>query len=201
MSEQADRLIAAALRDHTRVAAPEHLHRRLEKRYLPTRRRGWMLPTFTAFAGAALAVAAMLIVRPSSSSSTDPAMEAMGDHLRLIGDHGLGVQANDMHNVKPWFTGKLDFVPPISFLGDEDFQLRGGDVAVFLGHKCAAFEFARRLHTISLFIYESAAAASSGERTIQGFHVLTWQRGGFGYALVSDINWDELHTLAARVQQ
>ena len=199
--DQADRLIAAALRDHARVAAPTRLRRTLEKRYLPKTRRAWLTPTFTAFAGASLAIVVMLIVRPMSSTSIDPAVEAMGDHLRLLGDHGLGVQANNMHNVKPWFTGKLDFVPPISFLGDEEFQLRGGDVAIFLGHKCAAFEFGRRLHTISLFVYQSAAAEMPSERTIQGFHVLMWQHGGFGFALVSDINWDELRTLRARLQQ
>ena len=53
--------------------------------------------------------------------------------------------------------GKLDFVPPVTFLGDDEFPLRGGDVAVFLGHKAATFVYARRLHVISLFVFEAAS--------------------------------------------
>jgi hypothetical protein len=49
----------------------------------------------------------------------------------------LDVESNDMHNVKPWFTGRLDFVPPISFVGDDEFRLRGGSLAVFQGHNAA----------------------------------------------------------------
>ena len=89
-----------------------------------------------------------------------------------------------------------DFVPPITFLGDDEFPLRGGDVAVFLGHRAAAFVYARRLHVISLFVFE-ADSVPAGEQTIRGFHVLTWGSGGFGFALVSDVNWDDLRALQA----
>jgi anti-sigma factor RsiW len=195
MSEEADRLIAAALRDHTRVAAPPRLRKKLEQRYLHGGRRRWLVPSFTALAGAAMAAIILMVVRPAPST-TDVATEAVGDHLRVIGGRGLGVETNNMHNVKPWFTGKLEFVPPVSFLGDDDFVLKGGDVAVFLGHKAAAFVYGRRLHVISLFVFESTDTATS-ERTIQGFHVKTWGTGGFGFALVSDLNWDELRSLRA----
>jgi anti-sigma factor RsiW len=50
---------------------------------------------------------------------------------------------------------------------------------------------------ISLFVFEGEAPAS--ERTIRGFHVATWSANGFGYALVSDVNWDDLLTLRARL--
>ena len=127
----------------------------------------------------------------------DAATEAVGDHQRVLAARGLGVVASDMHQVKPWFAGKLDFVPPVTFLGDDDFPLRGGDVAVFLGHKAATFVYARRLHVISLFVFEGDAP--SGERTIRGFHVVTWSAGGFAFALVSDVSWDDLHVLRARL--
>ena len=198
MSEEADRLIAAALRDHAREPAPPRLRRKLERRYL-ARKRSWLLPASTGVAGAALAAVAMLVVRPAPPPASDAATEAVGDHLRVLGGRGLGVVTNDMHNVKPWFAGKLDFVPPVTFLGDDEFQLRGGDVAVFLGHKAAEFVYGRRLHQISLFVFESADTATT-ERTIQGFHVLTWGKGGFGFALVSDVNWDDLRTLHVRLE-
>src|SRR6185369_13122099 len=110
----------------------------------------------------------------------------------------LGVEASDMHQVKPWFAGKIDFVPPVTFLGDEEFPLRGGDVAVFLGHKAATFVYARRLHVISLFVFEADHVPTS-EQTIRGFHALVWKQAGMGFALVSDVGWDDLRQLRARL--
>jgi anti-sigma factor RsiW len=198
MSEEADRLIAAALRDHARTPAPAHLRRKLERRYLGGPRR-WLVPSLTALAGAAVAALVMFVVRPVPQPELDAATEAVGDHLRVLGAHGLDVETNDMHNVKPWFAGKLDFTPPVTFVSDDEFQLKGGDVAVFLGHKSAAFIFAHRLHVLSLFVFESNDTSES-EKTIQGFHVAKWGSGGFGFALVSDINWDDLRALEKRLR-
>ena len=199
MSEEADRLIAAALRDHARIPAPAHLRRKLERRYLGGGPRRWLVPSISAVAGAAVAAIILLVVRPAPAPGIDVATEAVGDHLRVLGAHGLDVETNDMHNVKPWFAGKLDFTPPVSFLGDDEFQLKGGSVAVFLGHKSAAFVYGHRLHVLSLFVFESGDTPES-EKTIQGFHVATWKSGGFGFALVSDINWDDLRALERRLQ-
>jgi anti-sigma factor RsiW len=198
MTDDADRLIAAALRDHARVAPPPGLRRRLERRHLRGERR-WVVPAIAAIGGALVAALALLVLRPAPASSggSDVALEAVGDHQRVLAGRGLGVEASDMHQVKPWFAGKLDFVPPVVFLGDDEFPLRGGDVAIFDGHRAAAFVFARRLHVISLFVFEGDAPAA--ERTIRGFHVATWEAGGFGFALVSDVAWDDLRRLRARL--
>jgi len=198
MSTEASSLIAAALQDHTRMPAPPHLRRKLERRYLGRGTRAWVVPAFSGLAGATMAATILLLALPAPAPA-DPAIEAVGDHMRVLGERGLGVVTNDMHNVKPWFAGKLDFVPPVTFLGDDDFQLRGGDVAVFLGHRAAAFVYGLRLHTISLFVFESTRMATT-ERTIQGFHVLSWSDAGFGFALVSDVNWDDLRTLYRRLR-
>jgi anti-sigma factor RsiW len=172
------------------------LKARLEREHLGARRT-WIAPTIAAFAGALVAAAiVMLVVRPAPPGP-DIAMEAAGDHLRVLAKPARDVVTSDMHTVKPWFAGKLDFVPPISFLGDEEFPLRGGDLAVFLGHRAAAFVYARHLHVISLFVFEGGAATE--ERTVQGFHVLAWSRDGFGCALVSDVNWDDLRALRSRL--
>ncbi|HTJ46158.1 MAG TPA: hypothetical protein VL463_28835 [Kofleriaceae bacterium] len=197
-TDEADRLIAAALRDHARVAAPARLRRRLERRFVRGERR-WILPALTGLGGAIAAAALVLLFLRPAAALPDPAFEAVGDHQRVLAARELGVIASDMHHVKPWFAGKLDFVPPVTFLGDDDFPLRGGDVAIFLGHKAATFVFARRLHVISLFVFDGDAP--SGERTIRGFHVATWSAGGFGFALVSDVGWDDLRALRARLTE
>ena len=197
MTDEADRLIAAALRDHARVPAPPQLRRKLERRYLGARHR-WLAPSLSAVAGAIAAAALVLFVVRPAPSAVDPATEAVGDHLRVLVGRGLGVEVSDMHQVKPWFAGKIDFVPPVTFLGDGEFPLAGGDVAVFLGHKAAEFVYHRRLHVISLFVFQ-VDGVPTDERTIQGFHVLTWGSDGFGFALVSDVNFDDLHALRERL--
>ncbi len=196
---EADRLIAAALADHVRMPAPNRLRDQLARRHLAPRRpwRSW-IPSFALGAAAAAAVA-LLVVRPPA---TDVAVldEIVGDHLRIVSaPRPLDVETNDMHNVKPWFTGKLDFVPPVNFIGDDEFHLRGGSLAVFQGHKAAAFVYQRRAHTITLLVYADAAARKRTETTSRGFHVISWASGGFGMALASDIDWDSLRQLEARL--
>jgi len=197
MSDEADRLITAALRDHARIPAPPRLHAKLARRYLAPR-RPWLVASVSALGGALAAAAIVLLLVHSPRPAIDPANEAVGDHLRMLIGRGLGVEVSDMHQVKPWFAGKLDFVPPITFLGDDDFPLAGGDVAVFLGHKAAQLVYHRRLHVISLFVFQGEVP--DGDRTIEGFHVVMWSRDGFGFALVSDVNFDDLHTLHAKLQ-
>src|SRR5947209_13571922 len=50
-----------------------------------------------------------------------------GDHLRVLSSqHPLDVESGGIHQVRPWFAGRLDFAPEVPFVGDEDFPLRRG---------------------------------------------------------------------------
>ena len=207
---EADRLIAAALADHVRMPAPRRLREQLARQHL-TMRRSWRshLAPFALGAAAAAAITVLVVHTPATDPAALAALaateatidEAVGDHLRIVGaPHPLDVETSDLHNVKPWFTGRLDFVPPVAFVGDDEFRLRGGSLAVFQGHKAAAFVFQRRLHTITVLAYPDAAARPREETTTRGFHVITWTTGGIGMALVSDISWDDLRQLETRVR-
>jgi anti-sigma factor RsiW len=140
-------------------------------------------------------------------------IEAVNDHLRMLeGETPLQVRASDLHQVKPWFAGKLDFAPSVSFLGDDDYPLLGGQVVRFLERRVACFVFARRLHKISLFVLPKQGVAGPREVatglgptpeqsfTSRGFSVVSWQRGEFAYLLVSDLNTTELLDLGQRIQ-
>lgn len=200
--DAADAELSRAL---TRLPRPaSHLRDELERAHLQSPRRGWIL----LLVAAAIAVALLLLARPRSEPMIT---EAVNDHLRVVqAEHPLEIASGGIHQVKPWFTGKLDFAPIVRFEGDEEFPLRGGEVAYFLDRKAAAFVFGRRLHTVTLFVFPShdlpwpRANATAGARPAtaqgdRGFNALLWRDGDLGYALVSDVDPRDLALLAAKL--
>jgi len=211
-------------------AAPEALRRRLEALVTPTpaatavaavapkaeRRRGttWAASFVSACAAAALVLVATRLTGPgpSASAPSDLVTEAINDHIRVVSStHPVDIESGGIHQVKPWFTGRLDFAPRVAFSGDADFPLVGGSVGYFRDRKAAVFVFKRRLHTITLLVlppeglaWPSDGATRAGrlsvsEASARGFSVLMWRDGGLGYALVSDVNVHDLEALAARL--
>ena len=163
----------------------------------------------------ALAIASVVVVatpilyyeRETSRIASERAgmvTEAVNDHLRILASqHPFDIESSDVHQVKPWFAGRLDFAPVVAFEGDADFPLKGGAVGYFRDRKAAVFVYARRLHPISLLVFRAEGLpwpaedrATTAER---GFNVLLWRRGELGYALVSDVDARELSQLAGKL--
>jgi anti-sigma factor RsiW len=138
--------------------------------------------------------------------------EAVNDHIRVVSSsHPIEIESGGIHQVKPWFTGRLEFAPRVAFSGDSDFPLIGGAVGYFRDRKAAVFIFKRYLHTITLLVFPPEGLSwptdeltrlgrlTVAEETSRGFSVLLWQDGGLGYALVSDVSKGDLAMLASRV--
>jgi len=182
---------------------------------LPTRKswRRALLPA--GLVAAALLLAAPFareIVAPQSQGAAIMVAEAVNDHVRLLqSQRPLEVESGGIHQVIPWFSGRLDFAPVIRFPGDAEFPLRGGAVGYFVDRKAAALVFGRRLHSISLFVFkadglpwptrglERAGRAEVYRASARGFSVLLWREGELGYALVSDVDARELTLLASKL--
>jgi anti-sigma factor RsiW len=217
--DAADRELSAVLQDRLpRRRAPEALRRSIEKSLMsePPRasvgsRLAWRVPLLAA-AGFAVAVTAAFLFSRHSASQRMLA-EAVNDHLRVLySDHPMEVESGGIHQVKPWFTGRLDFAPVVAFAGDDEFPLQGGAVAYFVDRKAATFIFKRRLHVISLFVFRAEGlpwpalatqplgAARGTLETSRGFHVLLWKKDDLGYALVSDVDATDLQMLAVRIE-
>lgn len=138
--------------------------------------------------------------------------EAVNDHVRILtSQHPLDVESGGIHQVKPWFQGRLDFAPVVAFAGDQEFPLQGGAVGYFLDRKAAVFVYTRRLHTISLFVFraeglswpardlEPVGKVKAYTKVERGFNVILWRSGELGYALVSDVDSRELSELAVKL--
>jgi anti-sigma factor RsiW len=190
-----------------RFAAPIVLQRRLAA--------GWPASGSTARAprqawtrGRAIAAAAALsttlavvvggttaVVVQDHAEARRVAGEAINDHLRVLAGAPLAQVTGGLHEVKPWFGGKLDFAPSVGFAGNADFPLQGGAVEPFLDRRAAVFVYKRRLHTASLFVVPADGLtfpANVRAQTIHGFSLALWRSGEQGYALVSDLSLPEL---------
>ncbi len=170
----------------------------------PRRMRALLLPAASALAAALVVLLAVRVTRPSFVQRHTIFDELVNDHLRVVASqHPVDIESGGVHQVKPWFTGRLDFAPPVSFSGDEEFPLRGGSVGYVGERRAALFLFARRLHTISLWVFPADGLGLPAEalRETRGFQVVAWREGGMGFALVSDVSAAELEALEARLRR
>jgi anti-sigma factor RsiW len=219
--DAADRELSVALRDRLpRRDAPDSLRRSIERRLAgdppkaarPGRGRRGAL-AFVAAATLALAAAFFIVSKPSQPDAM--VAEAVNDHLRVLyGSRPIEIESGGVHQVKPWFEGRVDFAPAVGFGGDDDYPLQGGAIAYFIDRKAAAYVYKRRLHVITLFVYRADGLpwsplqagssvtlghAHAKEVTTRGFHVLLWRDGDLGYALVSDLDPRELEVLGSKI--
>lgn len=212
-----EKALDRALDKRPTYALPKGLEERLRAQVTPKPaakpKASWVTrrPAMLAFAALPL-LAVLVFVRAWMNPTQELVGEAVNDHLRVLyAEHPVEIASGGIHQVKPWFTGRVDFAPPVTFSGDEEFPMDGGSIALFVDRKAATFMFHHKLHTITLFVFRSeglgfpirnnvSLGSLTGTATrLRGFNTLLWKDGDLGYALVSDVNADELVRLANKV--
>ncbi len=131
--------------------------------------------------------------RGIDSASTTPftVAEIIDAHVRsLQPGHLTDVASTDQHTVKPWFNGKLAFVPPVKDFADEGFPLVGGRLDVLGGQNVAAVMPTKEPDT---------PIHPPGLR--QGYQWRHWRRQGMEYCAVSDVSDSDLYELAQLIYQ
>jgi len=100
--------------------------------------------------------------------------------------------------VKPWFSGKLDFSPPVQDLASQGFPLVGGRLDYLNNQPVAALVYQRDKHLINLFIWPSdkSAPAEVARVTRQGYNLIHWSRSGMNFWAVSDLEERQLAEFA-----
>ncbi len=166
-------------------------------------RRLFIIPALGALAAAAT-LAVVFMVFQSQSQSARVTAELIDAHVRsLQPGHLTDVLSTDQHTVKPWFDGKLDFIPPVSDFSVQGFPLVGGRLDILDGHNVAALVYSRRKHFINLFVWPyregQTNLADSGSR--QGYNWLRWQSGDMQFCLISDTSPADLHQLKGLISQ
>jgi anti-sigma factor RsiW len=159
-------------------------------------------------AGAALAAVVVLawtIVPLLSGRSADDLMvrEAVADHVRsLMADHLTDVMSSDQHTVKPWFSGKLDFSPPVENFVAQGYTLVGGRLDYLGNRPVAGLVYRHRQHYINVFVWPADAGSATNPKELsrQGYQIMHWTQSGMHYWVVSELNQDELRQFARLIQ-
>jgi len=180
-------------------------------------RRGWLSRWIPAAAIAVILVALAPVVwqrvlGPAGTGSDAMITEAVNDHVRLVqSERPLEIESGGIHQVIPWFSGRLDFAPTVRYQGDADFPLRGGAIGYFIDRKAATLVYGRRLHTVSVFIFradglpwphdglEKLGRLEVKRTASRGFNVLLWRDGELGFAIVSDVDSRDLSLLVSKL--
>jgi len=172
---------------------------RRETRIRPARlQRAWRWSAVPAAAAAAAALAWLTVVHVGGPGSQRIVDELVSAHVRsLMVDHLVDVASSDQHTVRPWFSGKIDFAPPVGDYVASGFPLIGGRVDYIAGRPVAALAYRHQQHLINVFIApDDEDRWRAGTVDSHGYHLVHWNDGGLSYWAISDLNARELQTLA-----
>jgi len=165
-----------------------------------TPRRSWLGLVAAGLVIAALssAVTATLVHRNALRASI--ADQVLSSHIRsLLPGRLTDVASNDLHNVKPWFNGRIDFSPSVPRLDSAGFPLLGGRLDYAGGQPVAVVVYRHQQHVINVFSWpaETRSVSPTVVRTDHGYHLIHWSDATGDFWAVSDLNLAQLHQFVA----
>jgi anti-sigma factor RsiW len=130
--------------------------------------------------------------------------ELVDAHIRsLQPGHLTDIVSTDQHTVKPWFAGKLNYVPAVRDFADNGFPLLGGRLDVLNGRSVAVLVYGRRKHYINVFVWPESKKGSllpaTGTRNGYQWHYLSAH--DMEYCAISDVSSADLHELSELLRQ
>ena len=151
----------------------------------------WALGLSAAFVLGILAtLGGMLLVGPPAGQD-DALIALASDHARaLVTGTEFEVVSSDRHTVKPWLSRELGVSPTVIDLAGSGYPLKGGRRGYLEGIAVATMVYGYKEHVIDVYALPAAMARKdlSKDRSIDGFHCITWIEDGITMVAISDVD-------------
>jgi anti-sigma factor (TIGR02949 family) len=193
---QGERFAAPA---HLRAAIRTEIERRSRPRFaeLRTLLLGWN--------PVAVAAALVLVAVSSAEVTVRYFAPAGGDHEAMVrtevvasqvrslqAGHLTDIASADAQAIKAWFTGKLNFSPPVADLSGAGYHLAGARLDYMDQRAVAALVYRRDQHVINVFVWAEGGEKAPSVEMQQGYSLGYYKHGGMEFWAVSDLSQSEL---------
>jgi anti-sigma factor RsiW len=128
--------------------------------------------------------------------------QAISNHSHsLLADHLLDFAATDRHVLKTWFTGKLDYSPPVADLSEAGYKLVGGRLDMLENRSVAAIVYSHQDHVINEFVWPAVRRTIDFDaQSHQGYSMCGWNKSGFNYLIVADLSQANMETFEDQIR-
>jgi anti-sigma factor RsiW len=142
------------------------------------------------YAAAVLAVGLCATTLLVPDSGKELSNQAVGRFAQsLANNHLVDVASSDAQVLKPWFTAKLNFTPPLVDLFASGYTLLGGRTDVIQNRSVATLVYGQAKNVVTLFCWPSnKEQISTGNHSIEGCNVSTWSNADCNYIVVSKMD-------------
>jgi anti-sigma factor RsiW len=200
-----------------REPAPEHVVAEVRRRFAeasveismphlgaigPLGTRRWLRHAAALLLACGLTAAATAFLMSRMAGTATVEREVAAAHVRsLLQESPMQIASAEVHAIKPWFAGRLDFAPSVKDLTAEGYPLAGARLDYIGERRVAALVYRRRLHVVNVFLWPSVDVAYSPPREIahRGYNIIAWSKGGVAYWAISDLNMSDMRQLQAQL--
>jgi anti-sigma factor RsiW len=166
------------------------------------RAMSWRWPLAGGLMAAGLAAALLVLPGMFVPVTSD----LVSSHVRsLDGGHLVAVASSDHDAVKPWFTARIGFAPPV-LARVNDCALVGGRVDAIAHRTAAAMAYRCGGHVVNFYAMSdhnrSAGTPATDPRlaAARGYRVVSWKRGRLDCYAVSDLAGPQLLAFARFIE-
>jgi anti-sigma factor RsiW len=129
--------------------------------------------------------------------------EAISNHSRsLMVSHLVDLASSDQHIVRPWFSGKLDYSPPVVDLTQAGYALVGGRVDILEKRPVAAIVYQRGKQVVNLFVWPATnRKIDLDTQSERGYNFCGWNEAGLNFFCVSEISAADLEAFEDEIRE
>lgn len=200
-----ERIFSALLKERLkRDEVPHELRQRLLKPMPKQKRYSRLVYKLISLAAVLMLFVGGYIYKLHSDAES-MVREIINDHINFLSYSGIQISSSDPIAIQNWFKGRIDFgvvLPELSA------TLKGARLCLLKEKRLGLVFYEQRDSQLSLFIMTELNPERlwSGKEVIikgkkvhiveeKGFNVLLWLERGITYALVSDLNMEELEKI------